>query len=77
MDDALRELVDGWLAKADSDWKAADRLEPGHDETDYDPVYYDAAAFHLQQGAEPWRLGRALKQRSTPKRSTRRKPSGL
>ena len=34
-----------------ADWKA-DRLEPGDDETDYDPAYYDAAAFHLQQGAE-------------------------
>jgi HEPN domain-containing protein len=52
MDEALRELVDGWLAKASVDWKAAERLEPGHDEEGYDPVYYDAAVFHLQQAAE-------------------------
>lgn len=52
MDDALRELVDGWLAKADMDWKAANRLEPGDDEVGYDPVHYDAAAFHLQQAVE-------------------------
>ena len=52
MDEALRELVDGWLAKAETDWKAADRLEPSDDEEGYDPVYYDVAAFHLQQAAE-------------------------
>ncbi|MDP2183789.1 MAG: HEPN domain-containing protein [Actinomycetota bacterium] len=52
MDEALRELVDGWLAKAETDWKAAGRLEPGDDEEDYDPVYYNVAAFHLQQAAE-------------------------
>jgi len=52
MDDALRELVSGWLAKASVDQKAAERLEPAGGEEDYDPAFYDAAAFHLQQAAE-------------------------
>ncbi len=52
MDDALRELVDGWLAKAEVDLKAAHRLEPQADEEDYEPAYLDAAAFHLQQAVE-------------------------
>lgn len=52
MDDALRELTAGWLAKASADRKAAARLEPTGDEEDYDPVFYDVAAFHLQQATE-------------------------
>ncbi|MFA5844787.1 MAG: HEPN domain-containing protein [Coriobacteriia bacterium] len=52
MDEALRELVDCWLAKASMDRKAAERLEPGDDEEGCDPSYLDAAAFHHQQAAE-------------------------
>jgi HEPN domain-containing protein len=51
MGDGLRELVDAWLTKASSDVRAAERLEPRHDEEGYQPLY-NAAAFHLQQAAE-------------------------
>jgi len=51
MDDALRELVDAWLAKASDDLRAAERLVPDEHEDGYQPLY-GAAAFHLQQAAE-------------------------
>ena len=51
MDDALRELVAAWLAKATHDLRAAERLVPDDDEGGYEPLF-SAAAFHLQQAAE-------------------------